>query len=211
VALAPRLTKMGVRLHGVRLDSGDLAALARSVRKILDDGGLSDVIIFASGGLDEDDLAEFTRLEAPIDGYGIGTSLTTSSDVPALDCAYKLEEYAGLPRRKRSSGKATWPGRKQVWRSYDAEGRMLGDVISVEADRQAGEALLRPVMRGGRRLEPHPDLAELRRRAAEDLRRLPEPLRRLEKGPAYPVEIAPALRSLAEEVDRRLAQAGASP
>jgi nicotinate phosphoribosyltransferase len=169
------------------------------------------VIIFASGGLDEDDLAEFTRLEAPIDGYGIGTSLTTSSDVPALDCAYKLEEYAGLARRKRSSGKATWPGRKQVWRSYDAEGRMLGDVISVEADPQVGEALLRPVMRGGRRLEPHPDLAELRRRAAEDLRRLPEPLRRLEEGPPYPVEIAPALRALADEVDRRLAQTGASP
>ena len=76
------------------------------------------------------------RAGAPIDGFGIGTSLTTSSDVPALDCAYKLQEYAGLPRRKRSAGKATWPGRKQVWRRYGPDGRMAGDVVSLEADAQ---------------------------------------------------------------------------
>ncbi|MGC1094963.1 MAG: nicotinate phosphoribosyltransferase, partial [Pseudolabrys sp.] len=116
VALAPRLAAKGVRIAAVRLDSGDLIPLARSVRGILDDGGLSYVSIFASGGLDEDYLAEIVQAGAPIDGFGIGTSLTTSSDVPALDCAYKLQEYAGQPRRKRSSGKATWPGRKQVWR-----------------------------------------------------------------------------------------------
>jgi nicotinate phosphoribosyltransferase len=205
VALAPRLSAMGVKLHGVRLDSGDLDALSRSVRKILDDGALADVIVFASGGLDEDDLLEFTRRGAPIDGYGVGTSLTTSSDAPALDCAYKLEEYAGLARRKRSSGKATWPGRKQVWRRYDAGGRMAGDVISIEGDAQAGEALLRPVMRGGRRVDPPPSLTQSRQRAAAALRRLPEPLRRLEPGSRYPVEIAPAVRRLADEVDARLA------
>ena len=93
--------------------------------------------IFASGGLDEDDLAEMLQAGAPIDGFGIGTSLTTSSDVPALDCAYKLQEYAGLPRRKRSIGKATWPGRKQVWRRYGSDGRMAGDILSVESDHQA--------------------------------------------------------------------------
>jgi nicotinate phosphoribosyltransferase len=76
------------------------------------------VSIFASGGLDEDNIAAMLAAAAPIDGFGIGTSLTTSSDVPALDCAYKLQEYSGLPRRKRSAGKATWPGRKQVWRRY---------------------------------------------------------------------------------------------
>ncbi len=210
VALAPRLKAIGVKLHGVRLDSGDLDDLSRSVRKIFDEGGLADAIIFASGGLDEDDLMEFTRRGAPIDGYGVGTSLTTSSDAPSLDCAYKLEEYAGLARRKRSSGKATWPGRKQVWRSYGADGRMCGDVISVEGDAQSGEALLRPVMRGGRRIEPPPAMTALRERAAESLRRLPEPLRRLEAGAVYPVEIAPALRSLAEEVDRRLTRGAGS-
>ena len=109
VALAPRLKARGIAIRSVRLDSGDLIALSRSVRRILDEGGLAEVGIFASGGLDENGLAEMLQAGAPIDGFGVGTSLTTSSDVPALDCAYKLEEYAGLPR-KRSTGKATWPG-----------------------------------------------------------------------------------------------------
>ena len=117
VALAPRLKASGITISSVRLDSGDLIALSKSVRRILDQGGLRDVAIFASGGLDEDCIADMLRAGAPIDGFGVGTSLTTSSDVPALDCAYKLQEYAGLPRRKHSAGKATWPGRKQVWRS----------------------------------------------------------------------------------------------
>ena len=110
----------------MRLDSGDLIPLSKSVRRILDDGGLADVSIFASGGLDEDYISEIVQAGAPIDGFGVGTSLTTSSDAPALDCAYKLQEYAGLARRKRSLGKATWPGRKQVWRRYGSDGRMAG-------------------------------------------------------------------------------------
>ena len=148
VALAPRLKAAGITVRGVRLDSGDLIALSKSVRRILDEGGLADVTIFASGGIEEEVLAAFAREQAPIDGIGIGTSLTTSSDAPALDCAYKLQEYAGLPRRKRSVGKATWPGRKQVWRRYGAEGPMAGDVISVEDDDQSGTRLLQLVMSG---------------------------------------------------------------
>ena len=93
---------------------------------------------------------EYHPSGAPIDGFGIGTSLTTSSDAPALDCAYKLQEYAGLPRRKRSDGKATWPGRKQVWRRYRPDGRMAGDILSMESDPQPGEPLIQPVMRAGR-------------------------------------------------------------
>lgn len=204
VELAPRLQQAGVRISGVRLDSGDLIKLSRSVRRILDEGGLKDTTIFASGGLDEEDLIAFAKAKAPIDGYGMGTSLTTSSDVPALDCAYKLEEYAGLPRRKRSQGKATWPGRKQVWRRYGPDGLIAGDVISTEHDRQEGAPLLHAVMRGGERIHPLPELAAIRAHAAEELLRLPEPLRQLEPH-AYPVEIAPSLRKLAEDVDRRMA------
>ena len=144
--------------------------------------------------------------QAPIDGFGIGTSLTTSFDVPALDCAYKLQEYAGLPRRKRSTGKATWPGRKQVWRQYGPDGRMRGDILSVEEDQQPGEPLIQAVMKNGRRLEPQPTLAEIRARAARDLERLPEPLRRLEPGASYPVQVTESLVRLAAEVDQRLAQ-----
>jgi len=205
VALAPRLKAAGIAIAGVRLDSGDLIALSRSVRRILDDGGLTDVTIFASGGIDETTIANIIRSAAPIDGFGIGSSLTTSSDAPGLDCVYKLEEYAGLPRRKRSAGKATWPGRKQVWRRFDRDGRMAADVLSVEDDAQQGEPQIELVMQGGKRLKRAPTLAEARARAARELERLPEPLRRLDAAVSYPVEVSNALRRLAVEVDGRMA------
>jgi len=207
VKLAPRLAAAGISIAAVRLDSGDLAALAKSVRRILDAGGLRQVKILASGGLSEDSIAALLAAGAPIDAFGIGTSLTTSSDVPMLDCVYKLQEYAGLPRRKRSPGKATWPGRRQVWRHYEAD-HMSGDVVSIESDKQAGEPLLRLVMREGRRVGSQVTLLDCRARAARELSRLPQALRRLEPAATYPVEVAPALKHLAGEVDRRLARQG---
>jgi nicotinate phosphoribosyltransferase len=204
VALAPRLRARGISIRAVRLDSGDLIAVSKSVRRILDEARLREVHIFASGGLTEDSAAEFLRAGAPIDGFGMGTSLTTSSDVASLDCVYKLQEYAGLSRRKRSTGKATWPGRKQVWRSYAVDGRMAADVLSVENDEHNGEPLIELVMQGGRRVTPSPPLAAIRERAACDLARLPEPLRRLDPDAGYPVQIGARLLRLAEEVDTRL-------
>jgi nicotinate phosphoribosyltransferase len=205
VALAPRLKADGIIVRGVRLDSGDLTALSKSVRRILDDGGLKDVSILASGGLDEDNIGEMLSAGAPIDAFGVGTSLTTSSDVPALDCAYKLQEYAGLPRRKHSSGKATWPGRKQVWRQYGPDGRMAGDIISVETDKQPGEPLIELMMHGGQRIRPSPALSDIRACAARNLELVPEPLRRLEADVSYPVKVADALIDLTKQVDKRLA------
>ena len=205
VALAPSLQARGIKVRGVRLDSGDLITLSKSVRRILDNGGLKDVSILASGGLDEDNIAEMLRAGAPIDAFGVGTSLTTSSDVPALDCAYKLQEYAGLPRRKHSSGKATWPGRKQVWRQYN-RGRMAGDVISTETDKQSGQPLIEKVMQNGRRIRPSPALAEIRDRAARNLEQLPESLHRLEVSSPYSVKVADALIALTKAVDKRLAE-----
>lgn len=211
VRLAPVLQREGIRIRGVRLDSGDLVALSRSVRHILDEGGLGDMSIFASGGLDEDILLELARAQAPIDGFGIGTALTTSSDVPALDCAYKLQEYAGRPRRKRSTGKATWPGRKQVWRRYEAGGRMQGDVVSLEDDvRPEGRPLLRCVMRDGVRVDPPEPLETSRDHAALTLARLPEPLGRLAPDASpYPVIIARPLHDMAAACDRAQAAAEA--
>jgi nicotinate phosphoribosyltransferase len=204
VTLAPRLARDGIIVRGVRLDSGDLAAHARQVRAILDQGGLPQVRIFASGGLDEWQLRKL-EATAPIDGYGIGSSLTTSSDAAALDCAYKLQAYARVPKRKRSEGKATWPGRKQAFRRRDASGRLAGDVITVDGDRQPGEPLLQPVMRGGLRLQMAPSLEDIRAHARAELASLPDRLRGLEPCAAYPVEVAPALRALSEEADRRIA------
>jgi nicotinate phosphoribosyltransferase len=178
------------------------------VRAILDAGGLRDVTIFASGGLDEDELAMFARENAPIDGFGIGTSLTTSSDVPSLDAVYKLQEYAGVARRKRSAHKATWPGRKQVWRRYGADGGMAGDTLSLEAsaggEQRFGEPLVHLVMQNGRRLQPPASLDDIRHHAKRELERLPEPLRRLEEGAMYPVAVTAELKELAAEVDRRM-------
>jgi nicotinate phosphoribosyltransferase len=207
VALAPRLQAAGITIRAVRLDSGDLVALAKSVRAILDQGGLGAVTIFVSGGLDEDSLADFVRQGAPIDGVGIGTAMTTSADVPSIDCVYKLQDYAGVPRRKRSDRKATWPGRKQVWRRYGAEGRMADDLLMLagaipnDAERQP---LLDHVMRGGRRLRPSPLLGALRADAQSELARLPEALARLEPGASYQVTVSGELVELAAAVDRRM-------
>jgi nicotinate phosphoribosyltransferase len=204
VELAPHLKSAGISIRGVRIDSGDMIKLSKSVRRILDEGGLSGVTIFASGGLDEDDLMAMAKVEAPIDGFGIGTKLTTSFDAPALDCAYKLQEYAGVPRRKLSAGKSTWPGRKQVWRCYGADGRFSGDVLSEECDEQEGEPLIRQVMRNGKRILPIPTIGEIRDHASRELRRLPAQLRALELGANYPAKIGEALEDLAAAFDRQL-------
>jgi nicotinate phosphoribosyltransferase len=201
VSLAPRLREKGIAIQGVRLDSGDLAEHARKVRRILDEGGLSDAVIFASGNLDESSVGQLVAAQAPIDGFGIGTRMDTSADAPYLDCAYKLEEYGGQARRKRSEGKATWPGRKQVYRRYDADGRMCSDILTLEDDPQEGEPLIQPVMRAGRRLNAAAPLTALRERARNQLARLPQGLRTLEKGPSYPVHVSAALCDLAKAVD----------
>jgi nicotinate phosphoribosyltransferase len=201
VALRPRLQQAGITIRGVRLDSGDLADHARQVRRILDAGELQHVRILASGNLEEQSIQALVEAEIPIDDFAVGTQLVTSADVPYLDCVYKLQEYAGRARRKRSEGKATWPGRKQVYRQLDGDGRMEADVLTLEHDVQPGEALLQPYLQAGKRLEPAPSLAAIRRRAAAQLASLPEHLQRLAVDPPYPVTVAPALRVLAEEVD----------
>lgn len=192
-------------IKAVRIDSGDLAAVARRVRTLLDDGHCHDIGIFASGNLDEYALQALLQSGAPIDGFGVGTRMNTSADAPYLDCAYKLVEYAGEGRRKRSPGKETWPGRKQVLRRYDGDGLMCGDRLTVQDDAPAPgeESLLQPVMRGGAMLEPGPALADIRAHAQSQIARLPPSLRALGAAPAYDVTVADALRGLARQVDER--------
>jgi len=212
VGLAPQLEREGIAVRGVRLDSGDLAELARRARRILDEGGLRQAVVFASGNLDEYRVRELREADAPIDGFGVGTSLVTSADAPYLDAVYKLQEYAGRPRRKRSTGKATWPGRKEVFRVSDGAGCFERDIVTVEGDEQDGEPLLIPVMGAGRRLGDPEGLDRIRARSAAGLQKLPRRLADLENASQpYRVDIAPALRRLAEEVDRATAEPAERP
>ena len=140
---------------------------------------------------------------APIDGFGVGTRMNTSNDCPYLECAYKLQEYAGEARRKRSEGKASWPGRKQVFRRFDADGWMAGDTLALENDDLPGVPLLECVMRGGKRTFPAPALTAIRDHARARMARIPTAWRRLETGTPYPVDVSPTLHALARQVDQR--------
>lgn len=202
--LALRLARDHIGFSGVRLDSGDLGGHARQVRAILDASGLNDVRIFASGNLDEWSVQALQAQQAPIDGFGIGTRMNTSSDQPYLDSAYKLHEYAGLARRKRSEGKTHWPGRKQVYRHYDPQGLAVGDTLTLADEPASGLPLLQPIMRGGQRLAAPPPLEEIRARTLTQIATLPPAWRSLDVAPAYPVRISPALHDLAAAVDGRV-------
>jgi nicotinate phosphoribosyltransferase len=203
--LVGRLRPEGIKVRAVRLDSGDLAALATEVRKILDANGCEDISIFCSGSIDEYVLAKDFQT-APADGFGIGTHLDVSADAPYLDCAYKIEEYAGTARRKKSPGKATWPGRKQVYRRYDTDGRLQRDSLVEIREDCEGKALLETVMREGKRLAPSPKLTAVREHAAQELETLPESMRDPDATSSYRVEVSEALEELAASIDRATEQ-----
>jgi nicotinate phosphoribosyltransferase len=194
------LCRGGVPVEAVRLDSGDLGELARGVREILDAGGCREVHIVASGNLDEHEIRRLLGSGAPIDAFGVGTRLDLSADAPSLDCVYKLQEYAGRPRRKRSTGKATWPGRKQVFREYQADGRLRADTIGLEDELLPGRPLLQPVMRAGQRL-PQPTLEQSRAHAEREVALLPGACRRLDDPQPLVATISPALQAMAARVD----------
>ncbi len=203
VGLAPCLREKGITIKGVRLDSGDLVDQARQVRRILDDGGLEEVQITASGNLDEDAIQHLVAAQAPVDLFAVGTRLATSADVPYLDCVYKLQEYSGRPSRKKSEGKETWPGAKQVYRHYDQRRRIDHDVVTTAADTQEGNPLIRQVMESGKRSETAPSLNQIREHATAELATLPDEMRQCRQGATIPVELSSALRNLARVVDAR--------
>jgi nicotinate phosphoribosyltransferase len=194
------LCRTGVAIEAVRLDSGDLGSLAREVRAILDAGGCASVQIVASGNLDELQIEQLVAAGAPIDAFGVGTQLDVSADAPFLDCVYKLQEYAGRPRRKRSAGKVTWPGRKQVFREYDASGRVRADTIALADEVLPGRPMLQPVMRAGRRLQ-QPSLEDSRACARREIDALPLPCRSLHDPAPVEPRYSAGLRALAEHVD----------
>jgi nicotinate phosphoribosyltransferase len=203
VEAAKQLAGTGIKVQSIRLDSGDLNELSKTVRRILDQAGFPEIKILASGNLDEYAIRDLLLEGAPIDGFGVGTKLDTSEDAPYLECAYKLMEYAGKPRFKKSHGKATIPGRKQVFRRF--EGRtMIGDVVALEGDDIAGVPVLLPVMTRGRRVSARCDLKEIASQAKKQMEALPPHFRNLEARPAYPVEFSDSLLALRKKMNSEI-------
>ena len=208
-AAVGKILSLGRKPRGVRLDSGDLAADSRWVRKRLDEAGWNDVQVFASGDLDEDRITSLLEQGAEIGGFGVGTSLATSNDAPALGVIYKLVELerGGQVRSaaKFSEAKVTYPGRKQVLRRSGADGTYSEDVIALEEETTAGaEALLVQAMRGGKPLGQATDLNETRERCLENVARLPEGVRSLAKAAGYPVRYSRKLEELMKRVRSRV-------
>ena len=201
--LAQELRREGIVVKGVRIDSGDLASEARLVRSILDRHGCQNIRIFVSGNLDEYSIEAMQAVHAPIDAYCLGTRLVVSQDAPALDCAYKLHEYAGTPRRKRSQWKESYPGSRQVYRQLDPHGCIERDVIGCADECIEGTPLLHQVMVNGRRMCASPELSHTRRYCADQLTALPVSLRTLETVAQAPTKVSDRQHALAAEVDGR--------
>ncbi|MDX1304402.1 nicotinate phosphoribosyltransferase [Photobacterium sp.] len=204
IKLAEHLKAEGKSVKAVRIDSGDLGHEAVMVRDLLNRSGHSEIGIFASSSVDEYLLEHLGQQQAPIDGYGIGTSLTTSEDAPFLNCAYKLQEYAGIARRKRSHGKATWPGCKQVYRHVKDDGQLAFDQLCLETENPGnGQPLLQPVMLNGKRVVAAESFDTLRKRVKQQLLMLTPSLANLSKQARFELKISQPLQQLTHQTDQR--------
>ena len=212
VIIGQELAAAGYRLKGVRLDSGDLMTLSRDVRHVLDEGGMTEAQIIASGGLDEEEIVRLVRAGAPVDAFGVGTRMDVSADAPYLDMAYKLVRYEDRDLLKLSGRKRTWPGAKQVWRGLEPGGHMTGDILGLasEPGPDGMVPLLDPVLTDGSLREPG-SLDAARERCRVQRAALPPETRRLRAPRPYEVRKSPALRHLTERATADLRQQELDP
>ena len=208
IRVATWLRQQGRRLAAVRIDSGNLAESARTVRQILDEAGLTKVRIFASGNLDEHKIDALARASVPLDAFGVGTELGTSGDSPSLDSTYKLVSHTNTdgtetPVIKLSTGKSTLPGHKQVWRQQDTNGCMVGDTIALSDEHLKGQPLLVRVLEGGEPVGSIPSLSEIRQHGRDQIARLSPSIRRLGDPEIYPITTSDELRTLANSLSNR--------
>jgi nicotinate phosphoribosyltransferase len=207
VQVAKEMEARGERLQYVRLDSGDFAAISKEVRKILDDSGLEYVKILASGGFDEFKMAQVLAAGGKIDSFAVGTKMGVSADAPYFDCAYKLVKYAGRPVMKLSTGKVTLVDKKQIYRRYDAQGRMDRDTIALRDEAVPDAApWLQKFMAGGRPTRELPTLKESRDFFHSQFALLPELYKTLEDPAPFPVDLSPGLQDLQARVEREIRQ-----
>jgi nicotinate phosphoribosyltransferase len=206
VTVGREMAARGQQLSGIRIDSGDLFEHSAMARRLLDAAGLRGVKIVVSGSLNEHRIADLVARGAPIDIFGVGTEMGVSGDAPWLDCAYKLVEYAGQPRLKLSAGKETLIGCKQVWRAGAGGCLSVPDVIALRDEPAAVIAAqlgvdagtlqprLAPIMRGGRLVEPLPQLESIRTHHRAEWARLPEEVTRLRSPRPWPVTVSVRLQ-----------------
>jgi nicotinate phosphoribosyltransferase len=207
IEVAREMEARGERLGYVRLDSGDIAAISQEVRKMLNDSGLDYVKILASGGFDEFKIAEVLAAGGQVDSFAVGTKMGVSADAPYFDCAYKLVKYGGRPVMKLSTGKVTLVDQKQVFRHYDAQGRMLRDTIALREEAMpAGAPLLQQFMAEGRVTRKLPTLPECRGFFQTQFALLPESYQALEEPARFPVDLSPGLRDLQTRVEQEIHQ-----
>ncbi|MFA5410389.1 MAG: nicotinate phosphoribosyltransferase [Candidatus Omnitrophota bacterium] len=209
VIIGRYLQEKKYRLKGIRLDSGDIVSLSKFARKALDEAGLNDVQIFASGNLDEFKIKALLEQGARIDSFGVGTNMGTSIDAPCLDVIYKISEVTDeegnfLPTMKLSQGKVTYPGRKQVFRLQDKKGKFMKDILGLEKEKIKGRPLLIKVVEKGRVIYRPPPLKKARSYAANNLSRFPEALKGVYSRHKYPVVISPGLKNLRQNLTHQL-------
>ena len=192
--------EMGVKLKGIRLDSGNVVELSKVARKLLDEAGFKECKIIVSGGLDEYRIEEIVKAGAPVDAFGVGTKVGTSADSPYIDFVYKLVQVGNRPIMKTSTGKKMYPGKKQVFRQ---EGR---DIVALAEEEHPGKPLLEPVIDKGKRVKPLPSLKEAREYCLENLSKLPPELKEIRKRASYRVEISEKLQELYAKLKRELTE-----
>jgi len=203
IKVAKFIEKKGFSLLGIRLDSGDLAKDAFLARRMLDQAGLVDTQIFASGDLDEYKIAELVSQKVPIDAFGVGTNMGCSSDAPFTNVIYKLAEVKDregkfMPTMKLSQGKTTLPGKKQVFRTIDKKGLMVKDCIALDGEKLKGRKLLKKLMSDGKKIYKKNSLNEKRNIFSAKFAELPETFKKPDCRQTFPVDISCKLNSLIE-------------
>lgn len=210
IRIARDFKARGHLLKGIRLDSGNICSLSKMARRLLDEAGFKETKILASGDLDEYKIERLLEARAPIDAFGVGTRMGVSADAPSLDVIYKIGEVTNsdgvfFPTMKLSEGKATLPGRKQVFRVFDGKGFFQRDIVGLETER-LGQPLLKEVMRAGELISRERPLETIRNEAAGNLGRLKKEYKALRPEAAYPVRISPGLKKLVKGLATELEQ-----
>jgi len=202
---AIKISKFKNSIKAVRIDSGDLVNHSKKVRKILDENGCEKVLIVASSDLNEYKIKEILEKNAPIDAFGVGTELATSRDDPAIAGVYKLIEYNRKPKIKISEEKLTYPGKKQIYRTFNNQGEFKEDILMLDSEPTPAnsEALLIPVMKVGILITDLPDLYNIQEFYNENIKKLPNKFKELEENHTFELRISKKLSELTHSLKEK--------